>query len=418
MSIYLKYNIDIDNIKRSDRLRVWDFLTTKSLRIQRNDLMPLMISLSFYSDHKEIECKNPKIQSCKIFKCTTCQTFYAKWKFDKETKTYRVCHISLNHTHDGNCTNTRSIPNRYTKLLIQNFPFFMDIERTTLKSQMIPFKELCHKLNIEINHLNVSNVSKSLREINFKEIFENMPEQAKLDIGLKVNICTLCKVNGKHNRRTCPNRTSHCLSTSTIQEDYSSEISPSNNKKTKSLVKTTKLEVKKMKFSDTNSDTISIQKSVDDNDCVVLERSTHPTSGHDIVPRVSFTLRGTFGFKKSLTSEDKLRITNKHVERGNIHDTLVTFGTEVVSRRSFLTLRPRYWLTDEVVNMFLFLLSKREEQTCVRQGEKKRSHFFSSFFFTQLLDEHVSLKYTYKNVQRWSKVRFQFYFTTCFDILF
>ena len=417
MSIYLKYNIDIGNIKRSDRMRVWDFVTTKSLRIERNDLMPLMISLSFYSDHKEIECKNPKIQSSKLFKCTTCERFHAKWKFDKETKTYRVCHKTLDHTHATICSNTHSIPNRYTKLLIKNFPFFMDIERTTLKSQMIPFKNLCNKLNIEINHLNESTVSKTLREINFKEIFDNMPEQAKLEIGLKVNICTLCKVKGRHNRRTCPNRTSPGLSTSTIQDKDSSEIVPSNNKKMKSLVKTTKLEVKKMKFSETNSKSIKIQTTIKENDSVVLEGKNTPTSGHDIGPSASCILRDTLGFESSLTNEDKVRIRNFHLERGDIHDILVTVDNERVSRGSWSRLQPRHWLNDEVVNMFLHLISKREDQNCVLQREQRRSHYFSSFFFTKLFDEGVTNEYTYTNVKRWSRVRFQLYFTICFDIL-
>ena len=221
MSIYLKYNIDIDDIKCSIGMATWDFLLNKSLRIQRNDLMPLMISLAFYSDHKEIECKNPKIQSSKTFLCTTCEDFYLKWKFHRETKMYFVCNKKQSHIHNDNCSNKHSIPNRYTKLLIQNFPFFNEMERTTLKSQMIPFKNLCNKLNIEINHLNESTVSKTLRELNFKEVFENLPEKAELNIGLKVNICTLCKVKGGHNRRTCPNKTSKSLSTSTNERESS-----------------------------------------------------------------------------------------------------------------------------------------------------------------------------------------------------
>jgi Ulp1 family protease len=293
----------------------------------------------------------------------------------------------------------------------------MDIERTTLKSQMIPFKNLCTKLNIEINHLNESTVSKTLREINFKEIFDNMPEQAKLEIGLKVNICTLCKVKGRHNRRTCPNRTSPGLSTSTIQDKDSSEIVPSNNKKMKSLVKTTKLEVKKMKFSETNSKSIKIQTTIKENDSVVLEGKNTPTSGHDIGPSASCILRDTLGFESSLTNEDKVRIRNFHLERGDIHDILVTVDNERVSRGSWLRLQPRHWLNDEVVNMFLHLISKREDQNCVLQREQRRSHYFSSFFFTKLFDEGVTNEYTYTNVKRWSRVRFQLYFTICFDIL-
>ena len=158
-----------------------------------------------------------------------------------------------------------------------------------------------------------------------------------------------------------------------------------------------------MKFSDTNTDTIKTQTTVHEIDCDGLEKRTHSKSGHDIVPRVLFTLDDTIGFTSSLTNDDKLTIRKKHSETDT---TVVVFGNQTVNRKSYNSLKPKYWLTDEVINMFFFLLSKRDEKICHTQGDKRRSHFFKSFFFTQILDEHNTGTYTYENVRKWIKVSF------------
>lgn len=251
MNIYSKYNIDIEDVKCSRRMETWSFLVDKELKIERHDLMPLMISLAFYCDHKVIECKNTQIQSTKIFGCTTCKKFHLKWKLHRDSKTYRNVHdTNVAHIHDGDCQNQYSIPTRYTKLLITNFPYYGDIERTTLKSQMNPFKILCKKLNIEIQHLNKSTVSKTLRSINFINLFNNMPNTPLLNIGLKVNICSLCKDKG-HNKKTCPNITSTSLSTTTKQDATKTQSLIPNTQKRKLFVETKK-QFKKCKSSDTH----------------------------------------------------------------------------------------------------------------------------------------------------------------------
>ena len=71
------------------------------------------------------------------------------------------------------------------------------------------------------------------------------------------------------------------------------------------------------------------------------------------------------------------------------------------------TLEPGQWIKDEVINYFLSLLALRD-QRLVRGDSSpgRRSHFFKSFFFTQLLNEgHKTLAgvYSYANVKRWSK---------------
>jgi Ulp1 family protease len=66
------------------------------------------------------------------------------------------------------------------------------------------------------------------------------------------------------------------------------------------------------------------------------------------------------------------------------------------------------WLNDEVIHYFLIMLANRDEEMCRNDPNRKRSHFFKSFFITKLLNEgHANPamdgKYQYTNVKRWSK---------------
>ena len=61
-------------------------------------------------------------------------------------------------------------------------------------------------------------------------------------------------------------------------------------------------------------------------------------------------------------------------------------------------LKPKVWLNDEVIHYFLILLGKRDQVLC-KKLNRKRSHFFKSFFTSKLLDEY---SYCYANVERWS----------------
>jgi sentrin-specific protease 1 len=67
------------------------------------------------------------------------------------------------------------------------------------------------------------------------------------------------------------------------------------------------------------------------------------------------------------------------------------------------TLRPGTWLNDEVIHYFYKMLANRDEALTVAKPERKRSHFFMSFFFTKLFDEGNTNEYSYRNVKRWSK---------------
>lgn len=58
-------------------------------------------------------------------------------------------------------------------------------------------------------------------------------------------------------------------------------------------------------------------------------------------------------------------------------------------------LQPSTWLNDEVINFYMEMLNDRNK------AHHKKSHFFNSFFVERLLK--TDKKYTYTNVQRWSK---------------
>lgn len=90
-------------------------------------------------------------------------------------------------------------------------------------------------------------------------------------------------------------------------------------------------------------------------------------------------------------------------------EIVAKLGSDSIQRSSMQTLRPGIWLNDEVINFFLKnCLSRDDERMCSLDPSRKRSHFFSSFFISTLLDElhrsdSVRGVYAYKNVTRWSK---------------
>ncbi|XP_006650065.1 putative ubiquitin-like-specific protease 1B [Oryza brachyantha] len=71
-----------------------------------------------------------------------------------------------------------------------------------------------------------------------------------------------------------------------------------------------------------------------------------------------------------------------------------------VSREKFRCLRPKAWLNDEVINLYLELLKERETR------EPKRflkCHFFNTFFYKKLTSGKTG--YDYKSVKRWTTRR-------------
>jgi sentrin-specific protease 1 len=101
-----------------------------------------------------------------------------------------------------------------------------------------------------------------------------------------------------------------------------------------------------------------------------------------------------------------------------VHNTLHSFGSDEeiiaqvdadsIQRESIRRLLPGQWLNDEVIHYFYIMLAKRDEEMCRADPNRKRSHFFKSFFMTKLRNEgnvnpDLDGKYEYRNVRRWSK---------------
>ena len=99
-----------------------------------------------------------------------------------------------------------------------------------------------------------------------------------------------------------------------------------------------------------------------------------------------------------LTKDVEEKVKSIILSSGNGHDIIATSKTDSVQRNSMSRLKPKVWLNDEVIHYFLILLGKRDQVLC-KKLNRKRSHFFKSFFTSKLLDEY---SYCYANVERWS----------------
>jgi sentrin-specific protease 1 len=106
---------------------------------------------------------------------------------------------------------------------------------------------------------------------------------------------------------------------------------------------------------------------------------------------------------RPLTDEESNLVHEALWGPGPLDEKLATSPTDSVQRQSMHTLRPGEWLNDEVIHYFFLVLAKRDEALSAAYPQRKRSHFFMSFFFTKLFDEGCTNKYTYSNVKRWSK---------------
>ena len=72
---------------------------------------------------------------------------------------------------------------------------------------------------------------------------------------------------------------------------------------------------------------------------------------------------------------------------GPSNEILQSEGTDSVQRESMRKLQPGQWLNDEIIHFFYVMLGKRDEELCKADPNRKRSHFFKSFFITTLLNE-------------------------------
>ena len=112
---------------------------------------------------------------------------------------------------------------------------------------------------------------------------------------------------------------------------------------------------------------------------------------------------------RPLTHEEQMVVIDATQEKGPPADIIASHDCDSVKRGSMQTLRPGYWLNDEVINYFhKNCLAERDKKMCAREPGRRRSHFFNTFFVQTMFDEtnkDPKLRgiYNYKNVKRWSK---------------
>jgi sentrin-specific protease 1 len=95
-------------------------------------------------------------------------------------------------------------------------------------------------------------------------------------------------------------------------------------------------------------------------------------------------------------------------QQGQETEVLARIGKDSVTISSMRKLRPKTWLGDKVIHAFFNLLALRDEALCKANPNRKRNHFFKSFFFTKMMNVGSGFadlhgKYCYRNVNRWSK---------------
>ncbi|XP_066387959.1 putative ubiquitin-like-specific protease 1B isoform X1 [Miscanthus floridulus] len=102
---------------------------------------------------------------------------------------------------------------------------------------------------------------------------------------------------------------------------------------------------------------------------------------------------------KPLTAEEENEVHDCFHSRGPSSKVLALHEPSniEISKEKFQCLRPRCWLNDEVINLYLELLKEREKR------EPKRflkCHFFNTFFYKKLACGKNG--YDYKSVKRWT----------------
>ena len=107
---------------------------------------------------------------------------------------------------------------------------------------------------------------------------------------------------------------------------------------------------------------------------------------------------------------DQQRIVKSAIhDSGPLHEVLASDDGNNVTRESMEKLKPRTWLNDVIVNYFLkTCLQQRDANMNGNCTQRKRSHFFNSFFMQKLFDDKNSNanlrgQYSYKNVKNWYK---------------
>ena len=111
---------------------------------------------------------------------------------------------------------------------------------------------------------------------------------------------------------------------------------------------------------------------------------------------------------RDLTPEEDKIARDAIYAMGPAEQVIAKVGNDSVQRGSVRRLRPGKWLNDESINYFLKIcLAKRDENLCTLDPNRKRSHFFNSFFIQTMMreeDARIYYKNRYKytnNIENW-----------------
>ena len=73
-----------------------------------------------------------------------------------------------------------------------------------------------------------------------------------------------------------------------------------------------------------------------------------------------------------------------------------------LTRKKMECLNPGLCINDEIINFYMNMLRDRDSALCEKATTRQPSHFFSTFFMSELLQGG---QYTFKNVERWTRAR-------------
>ncbi|XP_051213750.1 putative ubiquitin-like-specific protease 1B [Lolium perenne] len=101
----------------------------------------------------------------------------------------------------------------------------------------------------------------------------------------------------------------------------------------------------------------------------------------------------------ALTNEEESLVHNYLYGSGHSKEILVQHEPSniEITREKLWCLRPRGWLNDEVINLYLELLKKRAKEEPTRF---LKCHFFNTFFYKKLAGGKTG--YDYESVRRWT----------------
>ena len=107
--------------------------------------------------------------------------------------------------------------------------------------------------------------------------------------------------------------------------------------------------------------------------------------------------------RPTLTYDEQRIVKNAIYGMGADNENVASVEIDItVQRKSVRTLQPDCWLNDEIINGYYKFLMRRYEESCKGQNEKKRCHFFQSFFMTRMFDVGCTDEYRYGNVASFS----------------